>query len=102
MTIRKTNTISLDEIVGLQFECRKCNVKINIPISAQGRMLSTCTFCGDSWVVQNRTDLHERLFTWLNQLITSLKEAADGTSNVNCTVSIEVKPEIKLPDGKEV
>jgi Zn finger protein HypA/HybF involved in hydrogenase expression len=102
MTIRKTNAISLDEIIGLQFECRKCAVKINFPISRQGRMPSACPFCGDSWVVQDRTDLHQKFFSWLEQLIASLKQVAEGTNNVNCALSIELKPEIKLPDGKEV
>jgi hypothetical protein len=102
MTIRKTNAISLDEIIGLQFECRQCNVKINVPISAQARMPSACPFCADPWLVQNRTELHKRFFEWLNQLITALKQVSDGTNNVNCVVSIEVRPEIILAVDKKV
>jgi len=97
MTVHRTNAITLEEIIGIQFECRQCNVKINVPVSAEGQMPNRCPFCADSWIVQNRIDLHERFFSWLNQLITAVKQVADGTNNVNCMVSIEVKPEIKNP-----
>ena len=83
MTIRKTTAITLEEITAIQFECRRCNTRMSVLLSGGGRFLSKCHFCGDSWLVNNRTDLHERYFKWVEQLITAIKQVSDNSNNVN-------------------
>ena len=101
MTVRKTNVITLEEIIAIQFECRQCNVRISVPIIAQGRLPVECPVCSDTWLVNNRSDLHQRFFTMVNQLIVEMRQLSEGSNNVNCILSIEVKPEIKSTNDQE-
>jgi transcription initiation factor IIE alpha subunit len=95
MTVRKINAITLEEIIAIQFECRQCNARIDVPLAVQGRLPFECPVCGDTWVVNNRSDLHQRFFATVNQLNVVMRQLAEGTNNVNCILSIELKPEIK-------
>jgi len=95
MTVQKTNSISLEEITGIQLECRNCGVKTLIPIAAEGRFPVACGYCDDSWVVNSRTDLHQRFLNSISAFLSAMKQVADGSNNVNCLVSLEIKPEIE-------
>lgn len=97
MTVQRSNAITLEEIIGIQLECRnqKCKVRVTVPVSSQGRLPIACAYCGDPWWVNNRTDLHQIFFTAINEFITAMKQIADGSNNVNCILTIEVKPEIR-------
>lgn len=95
MTVQRSNAITLEEISGIQLECRKCKVKVNAPLSGKWRLPIKCSYCGDEWIVDNRTDLHARFFTAVNELIAAMKQIADISPAVNCIFSVEVKPEIR-------
>jgi len=92
MTVQKSNSITLDEIVGFNVECRKCHVRTAIPFSAQGRFPSECSYCGDSWVVNGRKELHQKFLTSTLSLSNAIREMAAGTNNANCILSLEIKP----------
>jgi hypothetical protein len=102
MTVQRTNAITLEEIIGIQFECKKCKARIIIPVSAKGRVPIKCTCCGDSWVIDNSTEFHQRFFTAVGEFVEAMNQIADGRYNVNCIFSVEVKPEIKMPDASRV
>lgn len=102
MTVLKTNAITLEEIIAIQFECRNCKVRVSVPISSQGHIPIKCPFCFDPWLVNNRTDLHQRFFMAVNQLAAAVKQVAEGSNNVNCVLSVEINPEIKpIHDEKD-
>jgi hypothetical protein len=94
MTVKKTNTITLEEVIAIQLECRQCKVKVSVPLSAQGRIPRQCAFCGDQWIVNNKAELHQIFFGSVSQLLNGMKQVSDGSNNVGCVLSIEVKPEI--------
>jgi transcription elongation factor Elf1 len=95
MTVRRTNVITLDEVVGIQFECKKCNSRIIVSLSTPGTFPMACPYCGDGWVVNETSHLHDRFFNAVSQLVDAMRQIANGANNVNCVFGIEVRPDIK-------
>ncbi len=95
MTVQRSNAITLEEVIGIQFECKSCRAKTSIPISSKARGPIRCGICGDPWVVEGRTDLHQAFFTAVAELMAAVKQIADGSLSVNCVFSLELKSEIK-------
>jgi hypothetical protein len=94
MTVERTNTITFEEITGIQLECRKCGVRTIIPLGAQGRFPVSCGYCGDSWIINSRTDLYQTFLNSISSFLTAMKNVKEGGNNANFRVSIEIKPEI--------
>jgi hypothetical protein len=94
MTVERTNTITFEEIIGIQLECRKCGVRTVIPLGAEGRFPLSCGYCDDPWVINGRTDLHQRFLNSIGSFLTAMRQVKEGGNNANFRVSIEIKPEI--------
>ena len=96
MTVRKTNVITLEEVLGIQLECKDCHVRVNVPLSSKKAAIpSKCAHCGNQWVIDGRTDLRQSFFTAVKDFVTGVTEIAKGSLNVNCAFSVEVKPEVR-------
>ncbi len=100
MTVEKTKAITLNEILGIRLECQRCKVRTTIPFLAAGRFPTGCGYCGDTWVVNGRNDLHQKFLNSIVEFMNSLRQIADGANNVNCEINLEIKPE-PISDGSE-
>jgi hypothetical protein len=48
MTTKKRTTISADDIIGLEYECKQCRVRYSTPIDAM-RVPTECPNCHEQW-----------------------------------------------------
>jgi hypothetical protein len=94
MTVEKTNTITFEEVSGIQLECRNCGVRTMIPLGAQGRFPVSCGYCEDPWVINSRTDLYQAFLNSISSFLTAMRNVKEGGNNANFRVSIEIKPEL--------
>jgi hypothetical protein len=91
VTTEKRTLITLEEIIGIQLQCRKCKAKIIVPLSDKRPVPHECPNCEDPWWVNNRTDLHQQFFLAVNQLRDAAQKITDGSNNAGCIFSLEIR-----------
>jgi len=87
--------ITLDEITGIQWECGACHAKFIVPISDKSFFPGKCPHCSDPWLVNGRTDYHQRFFNAISEFRNAMETISAGTDSVACVFSLEVKPALR-------
>src|ERR1017187_911295 len=92
MTVEKRHLITLDEILGLEYECKECGATVTVPREKWGeRIQHDCPHCGIA--PSRRTDwvrpesANEKMLLSLQR---SIKEIIDS-SDIGCNIRLEIK-----------
>jgi len=95
VSVEQRNLITLEEIAGIQLECGECHAKIIVPISDKRPLADKCRHCSEPWLVDGRSDLHQRFLDAISNLRHAMTELTDGSNKGNCTFSLEMKPALR-------
>ncbi len=97
MTIEQRLVITLDEVLGFQFECSRCHVKVIVPLFGDGVLPHGCRGCGNNWVVNENSRAHSSVFTTLDTLRQAMKHIATELPNVGCAFRVEITAPETIP-----
>jgi hypothetical protein len=99
MTTEIQTFITLDEIIGLRFECRHCRGRFSVPLKGGSKLLNPpeysdpfrCPHCGQPWF---EGSYDERLLL-LRKFVSNLQEVQNHT-NMPFHVMLEIKRDVLL------
>jgi hypothetical protein len=100
MTSQTKRFIEISDIVGVQFECKKCGVSVLIGGSAiptavdtYSEMLFECPTCKHPWTVTPGYPRHTGFDTEIKQFIRMLAEMNKLQERIGCYFRFEIKEE---------
>jgi len=91
MTVQRCISVTPDDIVAFNLECKKCHATTKILSNDLRGLPHACRHCGDKWVLGERTDAHSEFFSALGQLTNALSVIRNDTGLVECLFSFELR-----------
>jgi hypothetical protein len=96
MTSRTRHYISLEDLLGLNFNCRDCHTSVDIALERVNQLPQKCPNCGQAWMTPQRGDMNgSPIFGAIQQFIGQLNamksEAGNTTQPLNFSLTVEIE-----------
>ncbi len=98
MTSEQRILIELTDIVGVEFECPKCNAKVLYPFTKHyDRLLSHCPNCNETWF-----DTNDNIHPSNPQIVDQVANMIGNLRKILCRTDIHAYVRLQVSSGTKI